>query len=224
MLDDPLSNPRFRPNDILSIGEDGARFVRLAIASRRLVSLVRALNGLRDMPGPDGNEVRYHLFIQMFGAAKEAADAFRDCDAAGHFKWMEKPDSSLAELQAELASVRLLSDRSAPTSFYSRFLKPVRDAASYHLSRSAVAQALAELEDVEYSAFELDENGVVLSSPLLNHVLLRICWGNGRDSMPPVGQELIQFSNVLASVSHDHFRAFLFVLSDDENPGRDDAP
>jgi hypothetical protein len=217
-VDQPI-NPSFRVGDVLAGDLEGAAIARFMVAARQLVALRFAIRSLKDHPGPASEEARHFLFMLMFGAAKEAADAFRDCDSQSFFGWLDQPgEEHLAQIRGELARARQLTDKRSETSLYSRFLKPLRDRAAFHLPRTTVESALDGLRDETVETFILDSHTNVLGVPLAQAVLARASWGESSEEVAAAADGLGELMNTLVALSHDYFRALVLVR------GLPDAP
>jgi hypothetical protein len=146
-------NPRFRVADVFPPDSGSVALLRLLVLARQLHAFLESYLQLAPSDSPASRERFYFTVSATFGAAKEAADAFRDADSNGCFRSINAASSSCS-LTPALLSLRAACDRNNGDSLYCRVLKPIRDTAAWHWSRNDLAKALAGIQNEILSMYD----------------------------------------------------------------------
>lgn len=200
-------NLRFRLNQLLIRDADLVRLVRLLVATRHLTGLTRALTALIPSESPDDQEAIQVLTLHLVGAAKEAADRFRDCDSNGLWSLIEESGEHGDQFRGELATARSMTNKKDDKSLYARVLKPFRDDVAFHVQGAAVERALEALKEEDFTAATVDDQLRVLEVPLASAVMMAASWVKSPlDTLEPgLIEDVLTLQRVLRSVVHDHY-------------------
>lgn len=215
MISDFDGAASFVAREVFPPTDEHVALLRFLVCVRQLGALrgsVARLAGAAD----EGDRESFHLHVLlMVGAAKEAADAFRDCDGRGYFLWLDQPDAGLDDIREDLATARRHTDKSSDRSTYSRILKPFRDRAAFHISRDAIAAALEELTTERLPAAILGPNTEVKAIPIVSLLLAHLTWA----ASSAAGEthridDLYDLATALRNVAHDFYFGLVRVRRD----------
>lgn len=201
---------RFKLDQLLISDEDLIRLVRLLVATRHLTGLTRALSTLLPTRTPGDQEASQVLMLHLVGAAKEAADRFRDCDANDMWTLLKNSGEHGTQFRAELQIARCMTSKVDVASLYRRVLKPFRDDVAFHVQGSAVAKALSALRDEEFVAATVDEDLRVVEVPLASAVMLSASWVESPSA--PLDEQLIDDVMTLQAALRDLAHDFYLLL------------
>lgn len=209
----------------LGFTPSAAAVVRFVSSTRRVIAIQRAIGALGPTKTEGSRESIHHLVVLLFGATKEAADAFRDCDSQGFLSWTstvsETSDAHLRDTAAAVVLTRQLVDKRDPGSLYSRYLKPVRDSVGMHTNRDDIQQAMAEIPDEEFWACTLDASGAVESIPLARRLLRRVAWTDSHSELELSSTQLSELITALANLAID---LYFVLVADAVDPPVERAP
>lgn len=210
----------FRLGDLLLPKSKRATAIRFLVAARYLAGLSRSLLFVVESGHVRDYESREVLLLQMAGAAKEAADCFRSCDAEGVFREFENGGDAFDQFRGELKVLRDASCKANKESLYCRVLKPYRDMMGFHINRAAIDDAITALEDDRFKAAELDDREQIVSIPLVRSIMVVATWGKGRSpaAMARDLDELFQYEKAVQAVAHDYFLLLVRVSTMEEDP------
>ena len=160
-------------------------------------------------------ERRLFILLALASSAKEAADAFRSCDAEGGFAIVER-STSFAQLKDNIAFLRRSLDKSDPESFYCRVLRTIRDGTGWHWKRDLIEGSLEASAHFEVNAFSdpdvADATSIPMVRALVSHAALISRFDSG--DLRRLVSDLLELQFHLQAVSHDLYFLHVNLVTD----------
>lgn len=208
---------RFRVGDAITPKPVDAALFRSLITCRQLEGLRRTLRAVQS-ERPDGaDEVLHFGLLGVIGAAKEAADAFRDCVSHGAFHCFDSPAAPLSDLRNNVNFLRSACDKNDGNSIYARLLFPIRNDSAFHFNRARVAHVLRDIAAHGYQIAETDAATHLHGVPFVRSVLARLGWLSVTpvEGLNAVLEEIDRARNALIAVGQDMYLVQVRLATED---------
>jgi len=184
----------------------GTALARFLILSRQAEHLRTALIALESGSAPGGLEGRLLLLGCYIGSLKELADAFRHYSNQAQLDWLRIAGPALPDIAADFKVADEGTDRSNPTSLYSKFLKHVRDNAGFHVQLKAVEGVLSTIAGASVRPAEvIGEEQTLVSVPVVELMMSFLLWSRGQDvdELVDTMADASKLHNALRNIAQD---------------------